>query len=676
METRILESESSSLLQSLDDDVISYKELNDSLITILPLTRTMLRRVEFAGQFARTSRNARYDGLRDVPAILSKVVREVYWSRLREEVRMEVVETLIEYIVIGRKIGSAELRRTGAVSIRIGESLVPRALFLKKGSEWAVGTLKRLVGCDGEVDEFVTRISNHSRFLRDEPDFKGNDDRTNRSRHLVQSCYLEIVRTIETIQSQILAMLVTEARGNHVEVKKMKRLESMLYDISEKVASSIRDSIEHNENELESYVNIIEALLCGESTSLRCEIKPINSSSNVADSHLRLARKWLAIGNQNNDSLCNTFLRVVANEPRVYNKLSEFSKMNLRAFIPSVWERELLIWIERENANETFFPAANEHFYLAIPRLHVLAVHMFETEILKGDDLNFWDVRMEKALYVLRKYLGKMLSQAEQNRTFAPGSMGWWRCVATRTLMRRAPSLEIYDYDYRDHIRGLKINDLSSLSEHIQVSKLGLDLWLYLLAFPEVFDRAVLNVDREQDAKFVRWYLRFACAIVLERSALRDDVADDTTLKSRVLSRSNTRAAQDMADDLFKRIVKVCQEAALNESNGSWVETMVKSPLPSYLSSRIMISHLRYVNEKNADLNLLKRCPLEDCNDHVVRFLSDWRDELKEGSDKRAKLGGLCVALQRGGGGGGKKRLREGGESPDTKRKCDAGKLL
>ena len=98
-------------------------------------------------------------------------------KELGKDVRMEVVETIVEYMVIGRKIGSTELRRSGAVSVRIGDLLVPRALFLKRGSEWGMETLKRLMGCGGEVDEYVNRISKHMTFLRDN-EKEQNDDRT------------------------------------------------------------------------------------------------------------------------------------------------------------------------------------------------------------------------------------------------------------------------------------------------------------------------------------------------------------------------------------------------------------------------------------------------------------------------------------------------------------------
>lgn len=132
-------------------------------------------RVEFSGQFAKSS--GRYDGLRDVPTIVSMLIEKERWFQLREDVRMEVVETIVEYVVIGRKIGSTELRRSGAVSVRIGDLLVPRALFLKRGSEWGMETLKRLMGCGGEVDEYVNRISKHTTFLRDN-EKEQNDDRT------------------------------------------------------------------------------------------------------------------------------------------------------------------------------------------------------------------------------------------------------------------------------------------------------------------------------------------------------------------------------------------------------------------------------------------------------------------------------------------------------------------
>ena len=76
----------------------------------------------------------------------------------------------------------------------------------------------------------------------------------------------DVVRTVETIQSQILAMIAMEIRGNGVEVKRMKRLESMLYDISERVASSICDSVRlGDDDKMEGYVDITEALLCGKS---------------------------------------------------------------------------------------------------------------------------------------------------------------------------------------------------------------------------------------------------------------------------------------------------------------------------------------------------------------------------------------------------------------------------
>ena len=76
----------------------------------------------------------------------------------------------------------------------------------------------------------------------------------------------DVVRTVETIQSQILAMIVMEARGKGVEVKRMKRLESMLYDISERVVSSICDSVRlGDDDKMEGYVDITEALLCGKS---------------------------------------------------------------------------------------------------------------------------------------------------------------------------------------------------------------------------------------------------------------------------------------------------------------------------------------------------------------------------------------------------------------------------
>ena len=76
----------------------------------------------------------------------------------------------------------------------------------------------------------------------------------------------DVVRTVETIQSQILAMIVMEIRGKGVEVKRMKRLESMLYDISERVASSICDSVRlGDDDKMEGYVDITEALLCGKS---------------------------------------------------------------------------------------------------------------------------------------------------------------------------------------------------------------------------------------------------------------------------------------------------------------------------------------------------------------------------------------------------------------------------
>ena len=76
----------------------------------------------------------------------------------------------------------------------------------------------------------------------------------------------DVVRTVETIQSQILAMIVVEIRGKGVEVKRMKRLESMLYDISERVASSICDSVRlGDDDKMEGYVDITEALLCGKS---------------------------------------------------------------------------------------------------------------------------------------------------------------------------------------------------------------------------------------------------------------------------------------------------------------------------------------------------------------------------------------------------------------------------
>ena len=88
---------------------------------------------------------------------------------------------------------------------------------------------------------------------------------TNRSRLLIRSAMSDVVRTVETIQSQILAMIVMEIRGKGVEVKRMKRLESMLYDISERVASSIRDSVRLGDDKMEGYVDIAEALLCGKS---------------------------------------------------------------------------------------------------------------------------------------------------------------------------------------------------------------------------------------------------------------------------------------------------------------------------------------------------------------------------------------------------------------------------
>ena len=89
---------------------------------------------------------------------------------------------------------------------------------------------------------------------------------TNRSRLLIRSAMSDVVRTVETIQSQILAMIVMEIRGKGVEVKRMKRLESMLYDISERVASSICDSVRlGDDDKMEGYVDITEALLCGKS---------------------------------------------------------------------------------------------------------------------------------------------------------------------------------------------------------------------------------------------------------------------------------------------------------------------------------------------------------------------------------------------------------------------------
>ena len=64
----------------------------------------------------------------------------------------------------------------------------------------------------------------------------------------------------------------------------------------------------------------------------------------------------------------------------------------------------------------------------------------------------------------------------------------------------------------------------------------------------------MVTLHREQEKKFVKWYLQFACAIVLERCESTSSSFDG--LKSRVASRSVTSVAHNMANDLLERIEK------------------------------------------------------------------------------------------------------------------------
>ena len=98
--------------------------------------------------------SGRCDRLRDVPTIISMLIERERWFELRENVRKEVMDTIVDYILIGRKIGSAELRRSGALYVRIGDDFIPRALFVKQGSEWGMETLKRLMCILGRSTRF------------------------------------------------------------------------------------------------------------------------------------------------------------------------------------------------------------------------------------------------------------------------------------------------------------------------------------------------------------------------------------------------------------------------------------------------------------------------------------------------------------------------------------------
>ena len=155
--------------------------------------------------------------------------------------------------------------------------------------------------------------------------------------------------------------------------------------------------------------------------TIRRELPLIESTHGIKTDenlHLRLARRWLAIGTENDDTLCDSFLRVVANESRIYDKLSESSKISLRATCPSIWERDLFKAMENEDSMNVLLENIyqEKEYYLAIPRLHVLAVHTVEMEVLKGtEDSSEFGIVVLKALCMLHDRLEMMLRISDRN---------------------------------------------------------------------------------------------------------------------------------------------------------------------------------------------------------------------------------------------------------------------
>ena len=420
--------------------------------------------------------------------------------------------------------------------------------------------------------------------------------------------------------------------------------------------------------------------------TIRRELPLIESTHDIKTDenlHLRLARRWLAIGTDNDDTLCDSFLRVVANEPRIYDKLSESSKISLRATCPSIWERDLFKAMENEDSMNVLLENIYEEkeYYLAIPRLHVLAVHTVEMEVLKGteDSSEFWNRRAERGLCMLHDRLKTMLSMLAfdfDSNSSTPGSMGWWRHVATRMLSRRSMARSDYDYRGSDCIRDaekivedwLDYRALNEFVETLSTRKDQLDFWLYLLRYPKIIDYAMVTLsDGEPEKKFVKWYLQFACAIVLERC---EPTSSFDGLKSRVVSRSITSATRNMANDLFERI-----ETAGNdlEKSTDWINWSLQSrkSLPCSISSRMLVRYLRGVRgavfsfkESLDDFDLSNACRLDN---YTLELFKRWRDESADDTWERQNLTTVITSANRG-----RKRPRQSASpSEDTKRKRD-----
>ena len=412
--------------------------------------------------------------------------------------------------------------------------------------------------------------------------------------------------------------------------------------------------------------------------TIRRELPFIESTHDIKTDenlHLRLARRWLAIGTDNDDTLCDSFLRVVANEPRIYDKLSESSKISLRATCPSIWERDLFKAMENEDSMKVLLENIyqEKEYYLAIPRLHVLAVHTVEMEVLKGteDSSEFWNRRAERTLCMLHDRLEMMLRISDRNSSSTPGSMGWWRHVATRMLSRRSMTRSDYDYRSSDCIRDaekivedwLDYRALNEFVETLSTRKDQLDFWLYLLRYPKIIDYAMVTLHREQEKKFVKWYLQFACAIVLERCESTSSSFDG--LKSRVASRSVTSVAHNMANDLLERIERAGND--LKKKSTDWLTWTLESrkSIPCSISSRMLVMYLKggEVFSFKGSLDDFELVNVSRLDNYTLELFKRWRDRSEDGTWVRHHLSTILTSANRG-----RKRPRQ---SEHTKRKRD-----